>query len=82
MEWRFKQDTDRIFDIMKKTAEVIKSCDKEVQLEGAYNYVANLKRYLTFFEKTKREQEFCDKQILEFRKMLKIKRRYLSELSK
>jgi hypothetical protein len=82
MEWSFKQDTDHIFDVMKKTAAVIKSCDKAVHVEGAYNYVANLERYLTFFKKSKRQQEFCDKQILEFRKMLRIKRRYLSEYSK
>jgi len=73
MEWRFKQDVDHIFDVMKKTAEVIKSCKNTTHLQGATNYVANLKRYLTFFEKTTREQEFCDKQINEFDKMIRIK---------
>ena len=82
MEWEFKQDMDHIFDVMKKTSKVIKSCKNSMHIEGAYNYLANLEKYLTHFKKSKRQQEFCNKQILEFKKMLKIKRRYLSELSK
>lgn len=81
MEWEFKKDMDHIFDVIKKTSKVIKSCKNSMHIEGAYNYLANLEKYLTHFKKSKRQQEFCDKQILEFRKMLKVKRRYLNEFS-
>ena len=46
MEWEFKQDMDHIFDVIKKTSKVIKSCKNSIHVEGAYNYLANLERYL------------------------------------
>tara|TARA_B100000212_G_scaffold213852_1_gene161620 strand:- start:128 stop:385 length:258 start_codon:yes stop_codon:yes gene_type:complete len=71
--WTFKQNMDHIFDVFRKASKVIRSCENQDQLEGASNYVKNVRRYLTFFSKTKRQQEFCDKQMDEFDKMLRLK---------
>jgi len=71
--WTFKKNMDHIFDVFRKTSRVIRSCENRDQLEGASNYVKNVRRYLTFFSKTKRQQEFCDKQMNEFVKMLRLK---------
>jgi hypothetical protein len=54
---------------------VISGCENLIQLDGAENYVNNLERYFTHFEKTERQQNFADKQIAEFRKMLNLKRK-------
>ena len=64
---------DHIFDVIRKTSDVIKSCENTTHLQGARNYVANLNRYLDFFEKSTRQQEFWDKQVNEFYKMIRIK---------
>lgn len=74
-KWTFKDNMDHIFDVIRKAAAVIKSCKNVTHLEGATNYVKNVKRYLTFFEKSARQQEFCDKQMNEFDKMIRIKSR-------
>ena len=74
-DWTFKDNIDHIFDVIKKAADVIKSCKSAVHLEGASNYVKNVKHYLTFFDKSTRQQEFCDKQMSEFDKMIRIKRK-------
>ena len=78
MDWIFKTNMDYIFDLMRKTSKVISSCHNATQLEGAYNYVANLEKYLSHFEKTERQQQFADKQIAEFRKMLNLKSKMVS----
>ena len=78
MDWNFKNNMDYIFDLFRKTARVISSCENMTQLEGAYNYVANVEKYLTHFEKTERQQQFADKQIAEFRKMLNLKSKMVS----
>ena len=54
---------------------MISGCENLIQLDGAENYVNNLERYFTHFEKTERQQNFADKQIAEFRKMLNLKRK-------
>lgn len=79
MDWNFKNNMDYIFDLFRKTARVISSCKNMTQLEGAYNYVANVEKYLTHFERTERQKQFCDKQMAEFRKMLKVKNRAFNE---
>ena len=79
MDWIFKTNMDYIFDLMRKTSQVISSCHTATQLEGAYNYVANLEKYLSHFEKTERQAQFCEKQLTEFKKMLKIKNRSFNE---
>ena len=79
MDWNFKNNMDYIFDLFRKTARVISSCENMTQLEGAYNYVANVEKYLTHFERTERQEQFCEKQIAEFRKMLKVKNRAFNE---
>ena len=79
MDWNFKTNMDYIFDLMRKTSKVISSCKNITQLEGAYNYVANLEKYLSHFEKTERQALFCEKQLAEFRKMLKVKNRSFNE---
>jgi len=48
------------------------------QLEGAEQYVNHLENYLSHFEKTERQQQFADKQIAEFRKMLNLKSKMVS----
>jgi len=70
---------DYIFDLMRKTSKVISSCKNVMQIESAYNYVDNLEKYLSHFEKTKRQTQFCEKQLAEFKKMLKIKNRSFNE---
>ena len=62
---------DYIFDLMRKTSKVISSCKNVMQIESAYNYVDNLEKYLSHFEKTKRQTQF--------KKMLKIKNRSFNE---
>lgn len=75
MDWNFKSNLDYIFDLCRKTSRVISGCENLIQLDGAENYVNNLERYFTHFEKTERQQNFADKQIAEFRKMLNLKRK-------
>ena len=79
MDWIFKNNMDHIFDLFRKTAKVISSCENMIQLTGAYNYVANVEKYLTHFERTERQELFCEKQMTEFRKMLKVKNRSFNE---
>tara|TARA_A200000159_G_C7281045_1_gene321506 strand:+ start:725 stop:949 length:225 start_codon:yes stop_codon:yes gene_type:complete len=70
---------DYIFDLCRKTSKVITGCKNSIQLEGAERYVDNLEKYFTHFEKTERQQQFADKQIAEFRKMLNLKYKMVSE---
>lgn len=79
MDWIFKNNMDHIFDLFRKTAKVISSCENMIQLTGAYNYVTNVEKYLTHFERTERQEQFCEKQMTEFRKMLKVKNRSFNE---
>ena len=79
MDKNFKNNLNYIFDLFRKTTKVIKSCQDLEQLEGAYNYVENLERYLNTFDRTPREQSFCKQQIVEFNRLLKIKRRLFHE---
>lgn len=76
----FKSNLDYIFDLIRKTGKVIKSCYNSEQLEGAHKYVDNLERYLTHFERSPREEKFCTTQIAEFRKMLRIKGRAFNDI--
>ena len=79
MDWTFKANMDHIFDVFRKTAKVISGCINMDQLSGAYNYVDNLERWLAHFEKNPRQAEFCNKQMAEFRKMLRVKNRSFNE---
>lgn len=79
MDKNFKNNINYIFDLFRKTTKVIKSCQDIEQLEGAYNYVENLERYLNTFDRTPREKELCKQQIVEFNRLLKIKRRLFHE---
>lgn len=78
VNWNFKSNLDYIFDLCRKTSRVITSCKNSIQLKGAENYINNLERYFTHFKKTGRQQQFADKQIAEFRKMLNLKSKMVS----
>lgn len=78
-DWTFKTNMDHIFDVFRKTSKVISSCKNAQQLMGAYNYVDNVARYVTHFERSPRQTEFCDKQVAEFKKMLRVKNREFNE---
>lgn len=78
MDWNFKSNLDYIFDLCRKTSRVIVSCENATQLKGAEQYVNHLENYLSHFEKTERQQQFADKQIAEFRKMLNLKSKMVS----
>ena len=79
VNWNFKTNMDYIFDLCRKTSKGITGCKNSIQLEGAERYVDNLEKYFTHFEKTERQQQFADKQIAEFRKMLNLKYKMVSE---
>ena len=79
VNWNFKTNMDYIFDLCRKTSKVITGCKNSIQLEGAERYVDNLEKYFTHFEKTERQQQFADKQIAEFRKMLNLKYKMVSD---
>lgn len=78
LDWNFKSNLDYIFDLCRKTSRVITSCENSIQLKGAENYINNLERYFTHFKKTRMQQQFADKQIAEFRKMLNLKSKMVS----
>ena len=75
MNWNFRDDMDHIFDVIRKTSDVIKSCENNIQLKGAKNYLKNLENYLSHFESNKKQKEFIEMQLAEFRKMIRIKKR-------
>ncbi len=77
--WKFRDNIDHIFDVIKKTASVIKSCKNTIHLEGADNYLTNMRKYLMNFESNARQKEFVSKQINEFNKMILIKRKSFNE---
>ena len=73
MEWTFTNNMDYVFDLCKKAGRVISSCKNAPQLDGAERYIDNLERYFTHFKKTKKQQEFANKQIKAFREILRLK---------
>ena len=75
-DWNFKENLDHIFDVIRKTADVIKSCKTTTHLKAARNYMFLTERYLNAYEMTPRQQAFVDEQMNEFAKMIKIKRRH------
>ena len=75
-DWNFKENLDHIFDVIRKTADVIKSCKTTTHLKAATNYMFLTERYLNAYEMTPRQQAFVDEQMNEFAKMVKIKRRH------
>ena len=73
IDYLIKHGTMRIVHEIADEKFMIKSCKNTTHLAGATNYVKNVRRYLTFFDKSARQQEFCDKQLNEFDKMIRIK---------
>lgn len=81
-DWNFKSNIDHIFDVIRKTAAVIKSCsvDNVNQINGAERYVDLFENYTMHFESSPKQKQFISMQVAEFRKMIRIKRRAYNEL--
>jgi len=74
----FKENTDKIFAIHSKTTAVIMSCKNLAHIEGATNYVDNLKRFCKIIKcNTDIQRNFLKTMVGNAETTLKIKRRSL-----
>lgn len=75
LEWDMDSNLDHIFDVIKKTVNVITSCETQSQLEGAAIYVKNVEKYFNCFESNAKQSKFLLGKVSHFKTLLALKKK-------
>ena len=75
LEWDMDSNLDHIFDVIKKTVNVITSCETQSQLEGATVYVKNVETYFDCFKSNANQSKFLLGKVSHFKTLLALKKK-------